>query len=547
MSRTHSTRGITRRRTRLLAGALLAMAIALALTAPPTGSPLAWGAGVAGSAGAVTTTRADRSADPISDPDSFVRSLQKRGFEVGQGGFKLWGVDECPATYALMGSCYFNNPTAPYVVPTVPYWPDEFVDPATRGAFGEVPSGSGVVHRLDPNEALVIYGDLPPQAAYFGIQSYQFTHQGTYSTDNPTYDYLSGLNATSIFFHQVPQNTARISTFSSLSNAVNNVVIDRQSGSTWNQPRFFVITPDRFMDKQVRQVLHTMGVDGQDVFSEHIPSNMQLGLGSSADEFMTAVRYANPADGGGAGTGSAAWRQNPSLHVLRIRDTRPDRPNQPYPAWVDTSPEVRGGVSEAYLQTDLTNLVYQVSQHWSQPCATTDCTGRAAPFIDTQSSPFNLVGPRCDTIGMDCLGDTQDASYQFRPGLRFDNGEVYAVVGTLGTHTGNATYVSLGVNNTQLRLGAKNVDGAQLVGSADGYAVGHADQLYVHYFTRDCTAVAALTGGNCTSVENDPLVIPTGVSASLVQRDYMAVGTQRGPNSTLTLPATVLRLQLPTS
>ncbi len=87
-------------------------------------------------------------------------------------------------------------------------------------------------------------------------------------------------------------------------------------------------------------------------------------------------------------------------------------------------------------------------------------------FIDTQTYPFNLVGPLCDNIGMDCLGDTQDASYQFRGGFGFDNGEVYAVVGTLGTATGNATYVSLGVNNFRLRLGAENVDGTKLVGSA---------------------------------------------------------------------------------
>ena len=108
--------------------------------------------------------------------------------------------------------------------------------------------------------------------------------------------------------------------------------------------------------------------------------------------------------------------------------------------------------------------MFQVSEAWGQACADAACTGRAVPFIDTQSAPFNLVGPLCDNIGMDCLADTQDASYQFRGNLWFDNNEVYAVVGTLGTATGNATYVSLGLNNFRLRLGAANVDGAELAG-----------------------------------------------------------------------------------
>lgn len=257
-------------------------------------------------------------------------------------------------------------------------------------------------------------------------------------------------------------------------------------------------------------------------------------------------RYSRPADGGEEGTASSQWREDPSLRVLRIRDTRL-RPPQTYPAWGDDSPEPRGGVPEAYLEQDLNELAYRVSEAWDQPCANADCvaSGQGLRFIDTQSPPFNLVGPKCDNIGMDCLGDTQDASYQFRPGLTLDSGEVHAVVGTLGTETGNATYVSLGVNNIRLRLGAINVDGPQLQGSAEPYEVGHADELYVHYFTRDCTGLEDLTHGNCTAVGNTEFLIPPGQRASLVERDYIAVGTQRGPDSALTLPSIVVTLQRP--
>jgi hypothetical protein len=149
---------------------------------------------------------------------------------------------------------------------------------------------------------------------------------------------------------------------------------------------------------------------------------------------------------------------------------------------------------------------------------------------------------------MDCLGDTQDASYQFVGGFGFDNNEVYAVVGTLGTATGNATYVSLGINDFRLRLGAANVDGAKLVGSADPKwypGVDNLDKLYVYYFTRHCEGLEELTHV-CSSVEDTELVIPGDTKATLVERDYMAVGTQRGPDSKFTLPSMVLKFQRPT-
>jgi len=475
-------------------------------------------------------------------------ALEKRNFETGRGSFTLWGIDQCPATYDLIKSCFFNNPTAPYVLPAVPYWKGEYVDPATADAFGDAGEDRGSVFRFDPNEAIVIFGYLPPEAAYFGLQSYVFTRKGEHDTDNDTYRFLEKIEAKDLFFNRVPLNEARIGSWDSLSNSNNNIVIERQSGASWNQFRYFIITPDRFMEKQVRQVLHKLRVPEKDIFSEAIPSNVRTGLDADADDFLVLFRYSRPVDGGKEGTPSYEWRHNPTMGVLRIRDTRPHRPAQRYPAWVDDSPETRTAVPEAYLKDDLNALVVAVGEAWGQPIEDDDWEDRALPFIDTQSYPFNLVGPKCDNIGMDCLGDTQDASYQFRPGLTFDNDEVYAVVGTLGTATGNATYVSLGLNNVRLRLGAKNVDGSMLAGSATEAFYGdleNLDKLYVYYFARDCEAVKDLTHDFCTSVEDSEFVIPSGDLASFVERDYVSVGTQRGPDSALTLPSIVLTLKKP--
>ncbi len=124
------------------------------------------------------------------------------------------------------------------------------------------------------------------------------------------------------------------------------------------------------------------------------------------------------------------------------------------------------------------------------------------------------------------------------------------MIGTLGTATGNASYVSLGVNNFRLRLGAENVDGSKLEGSVkpEWYpGVNNLDKLYIYYFTRNCEdeKVQELTHGFCLSVKDTELVVPPGDKVSLVERDYMAPGTQRGPNSKLTLPSMVLILQKP--
>lgn len=481
--------------------------------------------------------------------DQFTAELKKDGFEIAQGYFQLWKIEDCPKSFEVMGTCYFNNPTAPYVMPVVPYWPNEYIDPATKNAFGETKEGYSTSFRFDPNEAIVIFGYLPPKAVYFGLQSYLFTRKDTYKTDNDTYHLINQIGAKDVFFHKVPGRPTqdRILTFDSLSDSNNNVVIERQSGGSFGQFRYFIITPDRSMDQQVRQVLRNLSVADQDIFTEGIPANMRIGLGEDADDFVSGIRYSLPEDGGEKGMPSDIWRNNPSLSILRIRASQPHS-LQPYPAWEDDSPEPRKAVSEEYLKVDLNRLVHKVSQLWEQPCADPNCTDKAASFIDTQSSPFNLVGPLCDNIGMDCLADTQDASYQFRGGYGFDNGEVYAVVGTLGTATGNATYVSLGVNNFRLRLGAENVDGAKLVGSAkpEWYpGVDNLDKFYVYYFTRNCDGLEKLTHGFCLSVEDTELVIPPGVKATLVERDYMVPETQRGPDSKLTLPSMALKLQSP--
>jgi len=82
---------------------------------------------------------------------------------------------------------------------------------------------------------------------------------------------------------------------------------------------------------------------------------------------------------------------------------------------------------------------------------------------------------------MNCLADTQDASYQYSYPLPLGENIVYAVVGTLGTRTNIATYVGLGLTTTKRMLGFDNRSDADLEDSASEYAqaVNNVEKIFV--------------------------------------------------------------------
>ena len=154
---------------------------------------------------------------------------------------------------------------------------------------------------------------------------------------------------------------------------------------------------------------------------------------------------------------------------------------------------------------------------------------------------------------MNCLGDGQDASYFFAPPRPLDTGRIYAAVGTLATETGNGTYVGLSVNDASLLKGALNVDDKKLKGSASSYHSEVPDPIllekfFVHFFTRDCAAIADLTDGECTTITTDMIPLAGDEEApgdpdlhgmfSMAVRSYVSPESTRGrgPNPQLQLP-----------
>jgi hypothetical protein len=480
---------------------------------------------------------------------------EQKGFEVSRGYFKLYTIDDCAYTYSIMRTCYANNPAAPYITFAVPPWPGEFVAPETSSLWGSSLKGYNDTFRFDPNEAIVILGRMPPPAAYFAKHTYLFSREGTIETGSDRYQdidtYMHPLLR--LFFGYMPDATPekpppRFQSFSTLSNHINNVVIERQSHAAFNQIKYFIITPDPLMDAAVREALAGISVKEEDIFTEKIPADMSIGIDHASDTFTTILRYAQPADGGKPGTASDRWRNELPMVVLRVRNTlcnEPGKCEQRYPPFDFDDLEKRSAVTELPYESDRDTLLYAVSQRWKQPCSKADCSDRAETFTDLQEFPTYMVGPLCTPFQENCLADNWDAAYQICSPRLLDNGEVYAVAGTLGTETGNATYVGFGINHGEVFLGVANLSDKDLKGTAKKYRgkVNHSGKFYLYYFARDCSGLEDLTDGNC--LELTEKMIPSDHHVGFSVRDYIRPGTQRGPDSSLILPSKVLKLMRP--
>jgi len=512
-----------------------------------------------------------------------IRQLRSSDLEVSVGYPRLYTQADCAYTYEVFRNCLGNNPASPYVMPVVKSWPEEYVDPAIKNGFGRTRPGYSVSYRLDPREAIILFGRMPPRARYMGLQTWILT-TGWLSDDSPWNRdacsfYASFANRMTQYFFgtvppistvptvpycaTVPDTPARVQSFSSIDNNINNVVMEKKSGAPWDEMRYFVITPDQRTDEAVRQALQSLGVDEDEIFTEKIPETFSaadpdhvypfgqnpvvgpLGLGEDAVDFTTAVRYAMPDDQQAAN----AWLKSLPLTVLRVR--RPSAGAEPEP-YGDRQADDRPTVDETMddeLKSGLDDLIYAVknrakSQGWA-------VVEDEHPEMIDIIKDLGQFGPACRAIGMNCLDDGQDAGYYFAQPKSLDKGMFYAAVGTLATETGNATYVGLSVNDASLLKGVLNVDDTKLKGSARSYHSevpnpASLEKYFVHFFARDCAVIANLTDGECTTVTTDMIPLAGDDEApgdrdlhgmfSIAVRAYVKRGSERGPDPAKQLP-----------
>jgi hypothetical protein len=220
--------------------------------------------------------------------------------------------------------------------------------------------------------------------------------------------------------------------------------------------------------------------------------------------------------------------------------------------WVDF--EARCGTTppETDLASDLITLAKAVCSRWGQPCNLEgkDFDQRVPPLLNMQPKPLLLTGPECVKVGMNCLAPNEDAAYFMGKKLPFPDDRVYALVGALGTQTGNATYVGLGLNSSRTQLGFHNIDDDKLAGTANAYDVPHHELFFLQYFARDCLRIKDLTeGSHCSSMDDllprcYDIGDPNCAMLVLSVRDYLLPNSQRGPAPELTLSPRLIPLEI---
>ncbi|HEX6515804.1 MAG TPA: hypothetical protein VF049_09515 [Nocardioidaceae bacterium] len=467
-------------------------------------------------------------------------------------------------TYPALKTCAGANPAAPYIIAAVKAWPNEYVEKATVNAFGKLPRGYEPTYRLHPREALVIHGKMPPPGRYTGIQTWQWSQPGHWTAKDVKH--VAQLPQQPFPLHQLfatmppaDPTARRVYSFSALGDPLNNVVMQRRSGDPFGKQRYFIVTASRTTDRAVRQVLHARGIPDGHIFTEQIPgrdSNGRigpLGMGRDAIDFNTWFRYAVPDPA--SATAAQQWRSDPPLEVLRVVAPASTGPVHRYGALHFDTLKAH---SEKHLAGSMKRLVRAVCHRVTTTAHLrgSDCgrpTPASARMVDVLRD-YGWDGPYCRSIHMDCDGDNPDTAFFYGQMLPLDRGQVYAVVDTLATETGNATYVGLSAHAAAVFYAPVNILDADLKGSARGYArtVRHTGKFFVHYFTRDCSVLAGLPGisKSCTRL-TDAMIPPRGApnafgdprlrgKLQLGIRDYVVPGTARGPDASKILTPVVL-------
>lgn len=449
--------------------------------------------------------------------------LQAKGFAVARGYWTLWGVDDCKYPMQTLGYCYGNNPTAPYVIAVVPTWKDEYVEQRFHHLVNEPLRNMSPIYRLDQREALVIVAQLPPSARYFGLGSNVFTREADLNEGDVIFSRVTDPLLRDILFGVSPDPERRMM-IASIGNSINNVMIHNQTGKApWNRPAYFIITSDADLQKEVSDALVNAGASRSDIFTEPVASSLvKIGLNRSADDLVTYIRYALPDDK----AAGEQWRQQLPLTVLRVRDMSSRQYDNPLAMPTYTPHTATFDQTTKAMTDDFTSLQNAVRSRWSQPQAPLLTFFSAYKFLD-------LIGQHCLGVPdpsrgpMDCLGDSQDDDFQISASGLLDENKVVAVIGTLATETGNATYTSLSVNWFPALVGIANIDDGDLKGSAAPFASAlqnYPDRMfYVYYVARDCAGL-----DHCREISTK--LVPRGELVKFIQRNYINPGSTTGPD-----------------
>lgn len=479
------------------------------------------------------------SSNTMSSYSNWVNSLNTTGYSVTQGSIFLFSNSDCPLFVGIFGSCFGNNPAAPYIIPQLPI-ESAFVDPYyAQQLIESTPNGTptDIIFRLSDHDAMVTLVAYPPKGAYFGYQSYVFSTESSNYTSSDPLQVLS-------------PDPARYEIFGSIGNNINNTIIQNNYMTPWNGNMImYITTSNKDLANDLISQATASGINPNSIFIEPIGANVKTGNGREADDLVNLIRYAIPQD---ASAGNA-WLNNVTNNVVVYKVSNPNLSVTKYPTNQYTS---RIGTTELQLQTQLDELA-GLLQAWlaaQTPSQTITSKTMEHTTIDINGIPHGLVGSDCIAKGTICAGDNQDTStYAFSPKITLGESNTLFLAGVNHNLLNNSSYISLDVYNatdaagvassSQTNPNAVGFNSGVLTGSAQAvleelnlYAQASPElklalpNLYVTLVSKTCS-----TAPNYCINLNGNTLIPANTPINMYERSYIKPGTTTGANPNIML------------
>jgi len=436
------------------------------------------------------------------------------------------GMDDCALLQSVFGSCGGNNGSGAYVDIEPPV-ENEFIDPcyypksdttcdinavSTTNSFSQVvtlPDGSSknvnIHYFVDDTEALITIINLPPQAAYFAMETYIFSRKRD--------DGCVGTGA----------DPCRVTVAGSINNAINQVRIADQSGLSWNGTIAVITTANQTLYQQLANEFVSAGGNAKLIFLDPLgkayagnlpkrntppcdephPSGqvfmppfycaiVRTGLdtgataaSSVADEFYSSLRYTLPNDSGIADQNSPSeqWKQaiTSNVRVYRVRAAALtagalfkngeaiqivgklyNTEEQDDPSGAYSFPEAVDELNSVYVQPFLSAVLPAGALPLTATMYRTETLVQSSDSAhDAGERPYQyVVGPACIAQLFSCAGDNQDTdAYMFSNDLELYNTGVLVGVDSANPTVNNASYIGLSL---YLQDGAQSFVGSSL-------------------------------------------------------------------------------------
>ena len=445
--------------------------------------------------------RAQSQLTPFSNWMTYVG--QQPGFTVTQGdAVPFTSSTGCVPYIDVLGSCFGNNPTTPYVIMQVPLGKATLPNWAINPAFeGPPPSGTSLdnFYQLSMNEALVTVITLPPVGAYWSFQTYLierdwiYYNNGEPTTGCPsTFTDASGIqHVTTPAYDSTDPNNCGYDVFGMFNNTINNADVFNQFGQGFSDANLsnpvaisVITTPNQALYNTLQQDFSAP--QGQSpfgsatqIFPEVMPTSgpaaLNVGLPQTSDLFGSIIRYSLPETAAGRN-----WLQYPGSYINVYRVYSSATPTSfPTPTQITQSYNTdecdlgSNGCSVTRYQSDLAELSNILLTYLNSLGADTYTTASAG------NHSTNGVG--CIAQGTFCQGSTNDNdSYRsYALGL-LPTGSYAIMVGVLHSTSAGDTTAPPGPVNNSVYTAVSWADGTKdMVGISENQGVGDAAQSNV--------------------------------------------------------------------